>query len=173
MTWWLLLVLGGGGVLALVASQLGGAVIIGFLRTWLLPVLTFTIPLPVWAFLAAGGWLWFDRDSAVRTAVNKAVTQMVAGAQLEALQAQLIEERRIRQWSDSQAEEKARIADAEQSARVDLQTKLTLTDSRRKGLADELAELKAREAKRQQDSKGAIAPECAVDDFLFGRLRNK
>lgn len=47
-------------------------------------ILTFGITLPVWLFLAAGGWLYLDRGSAVRQAVDHAVTELVAGAELEA-----------------------------------------------------------------------------------------
>ncbi|RWE37474.1 hypothetical protein [Mesorhizobium sp.] len=127
------------------------------------PILTFRVSLPLWAFLVAGGWLYVDKHSAIRTAVDKAVTNMVAGAQIEALEAQLVEERRIRQWSASKADENARIADETQSDLVDMQNKLTLTDIKRKGLADDLAKLKARPAPAK----------CSVDDFLFDRLRNK
>lgn len=125
------------------------------------PILMFRIALPLWVFLAVAGWLYVDRTSAVRTAVDKAVTSLVAGAQLQALDAQLAEERRIRQWSAAKADENARIADETQSDLVDLQNQLTLTDIRRKGLADELAKLKTR------------TPSDHVDQFLFERLRNK
>lgn len=61
------------------------------------PILTFGITLPVWLFLVAGGWFWWDKTSAVRTAVNNAVTELVAGAEMDALKAKLAEEARRRQ----------------------------------------------------------------------------
>lgn len=64
----------------------------GFLR----PILVFGITLPLWAFLVAGAWLWLDRTSAIRQAVNEAVTELVAGAELTAANATIEEERRRR-----------------------------------------------------------------------------
>ncbi|MER8924328.1 hypothetical protein NKJ23_16125 [Mesorhizobium sp. M0184] len=127
------------------------------------PFLTFKLALPVWVFLVAGAWLWIDKTSAIRTAVNKYAAELIAGAQMDALNAQLIEERRIRAWSDRKAEEAGKLADAERAARVDLEIKLTLTDSKRKGLADELAEITAH----------PVSGDCTVDQFLLDRLRNK
>lgn len=127
------------------------------------PILVFGITLPVWAFLAAGIWLYFDKTSAIRQAVNKATTEMVAGAQLDALNAQLIEERRIRAWSDGKAEEAGRIAEDERTARVDLELQLAQTDAKKKESEDDLAALKAR----------PMPDGCVVDQFLLDRLHNK
>lgn len=127
------------------------------------PILVFGITLPVWVFLAAGIWLWFDKTSAVRAAVNKATAELVAGAQIEALNAQLVEERRIRAWSDGKAEEAAKIAADERAARVDLEQQLTQTDAQKKESDDELAALKAK----------AVSVGCTVDDGLLGGLRNR
>ena len=52
-------------------------------------VLTFCIPVPVIAIAAIAGWLWIDRTSAVRQAVDRATTEMVAGGQIAALKADL------------------------------------------------------------------------------------
>lgn len=158
--YWPFLVAAGAIVAFILLAPAGAAAV---LWNVVRPILMFRISLPLWVFLAAGGWLYIDKTSAVRAAVNKAVTNMVAGAQLQALEATLVEERRIRQWSDSKADDSARIADETQSDLVDMQNKLTLTDIKRKGLADDLAKLKARPAPAQ----------CGVDDFLFERLRNK
>lgn len=127
------------------------------------PALTFGITLPVWFFLAAGVWLYVDRGSAVRTAVNDAVAKLVAGAQIEALQTLVVEYQRINAWSDGKADEASRIADKERAARADLTEKLTITDEERKALADDL------EAVRSHSKNGR----CVVDQFLFDRLRNK
>lgn len=107
-------------------------------------LLTFGITLPVWIFLAAGVWLWWDKTSAVRQAVDKAVTEIVAGAQLDALNAELIEQRRLRAWSDGKADEASKIANDERVARLHLETTLTLTDVDKRKAEDELAVLQAR-----------------------------
>ncbi|RWP69558.1 hypothetical protein [Mesorhizobium sp.] len=130
---------------------------------FLRPFLVFRIALPVWVFLVIGAWLWIDKTSDIRTAVNTYAAELIAGAKLDALEAQLIEERRIRVWSDAKAAEASRIADAERAARVDLEITLTLTDTKRKGLADELAAIKAH----------PVSGNCTVDQFLLDRLRNK
>lgn len=127
------------------------------------PILVFGITLPVWVFLIGGAWLWFDRSSAVRAAVNKAVTEMVAGAQIDALNAQLVEERRIRAWSDGKADEAARIASDERTARVDLEQQLTQTDAEKKEMTNELEAIAARPA----------PDDCRVDQRLLDSLRNR
>ncbi|MER9851229.1 hypothetical protein NKJ55_28715 [Mesorhizobium sp. M0106] len=115
-----------------------------FLKKWVLPVLTFGLTLPVWFFLAVGIWLWWDKTSAVRLAIDKAVTELVAGAQIEALNAELVEQRRLRAWSDGKAEEAGKIANDERVARLHLETTLTLTDADKRKAEDELAVLQAR-----------------------------
>lgn len=139
------------------------AVIIAFLRKWVLPILTFTIALPVWVFLVAGAWLYFDKASAVRTAVDKAVTKLVAGAEIEALNAKLVEERRIRQWSDSKAAEASQIAESDRKALEELETHFALTaiDDRKK--KDDLVQIEAR----------PTPDGCRVDQFLLERMRNR
>ncbi|MGX7874445.1 hypothetical protein ACVDG5_018285 [Mesorhizobium sp. ORM6] len=137
--------------------------VVAFLRKWVLPLLTFTISLPLWVFLAAGGWLYFDKASAVRVAVDKAVTKLVAGAEIEALQAKLDSERRIREWSDSKAAEASQIAETERQARQELETNFALSaiDDRKK--KDDLVQIEAR----------PTPDGCRVDGFLLERLRNR
>ncbi|CDX19966.1 conserved hypothetical protein [Mesorhizobium sp. ORS 3359] len=121
-----------------------GAAIGLLLKNWVLPILTFGITLPVWFFLAAGGWLWWDRTSAVRLAVDKAVTELVAGAQIEALKAEAAEQRRMRAWSDGKADEANKLATKEREARVTLENQLTLTDADKRKAENELAVLQGR-----------------------------
>lgn len=121
-----------------------GAAIGLFLKTWVLPVLTFGITLPVWFFLAAGGWLWWDKTSSVRLAVDKAVTELVAGAQLEALKAEAAEQRRMRAWSDGKADQANQVAAKEREARLTLENQLTLTDADKRKAENELAVLQGR-----------------------------
>lgn len=127
------------------------------------PILSFGITLPLWLFLAAGVWLYVDKASAVRTAVSDAATKLVAGAQIEALQAQLLEERRVRAWEDGKADEARLVADKERAARTELATQLAITEDEKKGLADDLQAVRERESDN----------DCVVDQFLFDRLRNK
>lgn len=61
---------------------------LAFLRP-LLGILTFGLTIPVWLILAAGLWIHFDKGSAVRQAVDRAVTELVTGAELEAAQARV------------------------------------------------------------------------------------
>ncbi len=123
------------------------------------PILTFGVTLPVWAFLLIGGWLYLDKASTLR----KATANLVAGAQMDALNAQLVEERRLRIWAEGKAEESRRIADLERAARADLAIQLVLTDEERKGLADDITAIQTR----------AYLGDCTVDRDLLERLRNK
>lgn len=123
------------------------------------PILAFGITLPVWAFLVVGGWLYFDKASALR----KATANLVAGAQLDAANAQIAEERRLRIWAEGKAEESRRIADLERAARSELAIQLVLTDEERKGLADDITAIQTR----------AYLGDCTVDRDLLERLRNK
>lgn len=52
-------------------------------------VLWFSIPIPLIAIAGVYAWFVFDKHSAVRKAVDKAVTELVAGAQIATLEAQL------------------------------------------------------------------------------------
>ena len=54
-----------------------------------LTVLTFGLTLPVWFVLCVGLWVYIDKGSAVRLAVDRAVTELVTGAELEAAQARV------------------------------------------------------------------------------------
>lgn len=62
------------------AAQAGGVI---------LKVLTFGVTIPVGVILAFGLWVQFDKSSAVRKAVDRAVTELVTGAELEAAQARV------------------------------------------------------------------------------------
>lgn len=127
------------------------------------PILIFSIALPLWVFLVAGIWLYVDKTSAVRQAVNKATTQLVAGAEISALNAQLVEARRISAWSDTQAAAAARHAGEERDARADLESQLKLTAIEKKESVDDIAALKAL----------PVPVDCAVDRAFYDGLRNK
>lgn len=55
---------------------------------------TFTLPVPLFVIAFAVGWWHFDKTSAVRRAVNDALTEAVAGAEIAALNAKLTERER-------------------------------------------------------------------------------
>jgi hypothetical protein len=56
--------------------------------------LTISLPVPLFVIALALGWWQLDKTSAVRRAVDKAITEAVAGAQIAALEAQLAERNR-------------------------------------------------------------------------------
>lgn len=57
-------------------------------------VLAISLPVPLFVIALALGWWQLDKHSAVRHAVDKAITEAVAGAQIAALEAQLAERNR-------------------------------------------------------------------------------
>lgn len=57
-------------------------------------VARFTVPIPLIAIAAALIWTQIDKTSSVRRAVDKAMTQAVAGAQIASLEARLAERER-------------------------------------------------------------------------------
>lgn len=122
----------------------------------LLAILTFGITLPVWAFLAAGAWLALDRDSVVRMAVNEAVTNLVAGAELEAERARADALERInanlRGRATALALANSRFSQSLETAQTDLES-----------ANGQLAELLA----------NPVNGACAVDPDILGRLRSK
>ncbi len=117
-------------------------------------VLAFSVTLPVWAFLAAGAWLSLDKSSAVRQAVDSAVTELVAGAELEAARAETDALREIA------AETQRRLAAANLANALFAER---LAESRRteQELTDEIEDLLAH----------PVAGDCTVDGDLHRRLR--
>lgn len=57
-------------------------------------VLTLSLPVPLFVIALAVGWWQLDKHSAVRRAVDEALTEAVAGAKIAALEAQLAERNR-------------------------------------------------------------------------------
>ncbi len=119
-----------------------------------LRVLTFGITIPLWLILAAGGWAWLDKTSAVRQAVNKAVTQLVHSAELDAAKAREEALRKIIAEKDRQAER-------DRAAMARFSELLLAAEAQKETLNDELAELEARPA----------PDNCIVDGDLLERLR--
>lgn len=122
----------------------------------------FSIPVPIAAIAVIAIWLYFDKASDTRLAVDRAITDLVAGARIDALQATIDGQRRLKMYAEMNAAEAQRRAAAAEAATNDLHVRLTLADIENEGL---LNELEARPA----NPDGV----CVVDDALYGRLRNR
>jgi hypothetical protein len=113
-----------------------------------------SIPVPLAMIAAAWAWVALDKHSAVRRAVDRATTELVAGAQIRALEATIDAERRLRMFAEGKAS-------AAETANKAFHEKLILSELENEGLADELAALQSHPA-----------PDgCVVDRALLDRLR--
>lgn len=117
-------------------------------------VLTIMIPVPLALIVAAGLWVHFDKASAIRKAVDKAITELVAGAEIDALEAKLDAERALRVFAEGRAS-------ALGEANRHFEEQRIAAERENEGLSDELEELKA------------SAPGTSVDQPILDRLRNK
>ncbi len=121
------------------------------------------IPVPLVVILAALGWLHFDKASAVRTAVDEAVTELVAGARIAALEATVDGQKRLAMYAAMNAEEARLRAEIAEAALFELEAQLALSEEKRREFEDELAE-------REDDP---LPDGCRVDQRLLDRLRNR
>ncbi|EDQ33967.1 hypothetical protein HPDFL43_05920 [Hoeflea phototrophica DFL-43] len=128
-----------------------------------LRILGFTIPVPVTLILAALAWVQFDKSSAIRSAVNERVKEMVAGAEIEALEAQIAAQRQIAARSAEAAREAQRRLTVEATARTNLSMRLMAIQTENEILNDDLADLLSRPVDR----------DCAVDADVLGRLQSR
>lgn len=126
-------------------------------------LVTFVIPVPLIAILAALAWVHFDRSSAVRRAVDKAVTELVAGAKIAALESEIDGRRRLAMYAAANAEEARRRAETAEAAAIELETQLALSEEQREEFERELEE-------REDDP---LPDGCRVDQRLLDRLRNR
>ena len=126
-------------------------------------ILRLTIPLPVAVILAALAWAHFDKSSAIRSAVNDRVKEMVAGAEIAALEAQLAAQRDIAARLDEVSTEAQRRLSAAADAQLSLAMRLQAAEAKNGDLNDELDDLLSRPVDR----------DCAVDSDLIGRLRGR
>lgn len=69
-----------------------------------LAFVTYCLPVPLALIAAAWAWVAIDKHSAVRKAVDKAVTELVAGAQIATLEAQLEASERTAAFERGRAE---------------------------------------------------------------------
>lgn len=124
-------------------------------------VLGFSIQLPVWLILVALAWVQIDKTSDVRQAVNGRVTEIVAGAEIETLKAQVAAQREIAGRSADTAREARRRLAVEATARTNLAMRMVAIQTENEILNDDLADLLSRPVDR----------DCAVDADVLGRLR--
>jgi hypothetical protein len=124
-------------------------------------VLMFALPIPLFVIAAAGAWLWLNQESAVLHAVQVRVKEMVAGAEIAALEARLEAEEKISAARGQVAAEANRRLMVEIDARVNLSQRLAAIQTENEILNDDLADLLSR----------PVARDCAVDPDLLGRLR--
>ncbi|MCC2096917.1 MAG: hypothetical protein KDJ29_08490, partial [Hyphomicrobiales bacterium] len=115
-----------------------------------------SIPIPLGLILAAGLWLWIDRTSAIRQAVDSAVTDLVAGAELAAKDAKI-------EGLEKIAAARAAKAAALEAANRNLQASLKIADQAYQDSLHDLEEL----------ASAPPPPDCRVDPGLAGRLRNR
>lgn len=125
-----------------------------WLSRHILPILTFGITIPLWLILAAGLWLHLDKASSVRRAVDRAVSDLVHSAELDAAAAREEAMRKI-------MAERERLAERDRAALARFAEMMADAETERRNMLDEIAELEARPA---PDS-------CLVDGDLAERLR--
>lgn len=119
-----------------------------------LSVLFFSIPIPVALILAAWAWVAIDKSSAVRKAVNAAVSELVDGAELEAERARSAGLQKI-------LDERERQAEADREALRKFADHLATAEAENGSLADALALIENQ----------PVDPLCRVDRVLLDRLR--
>lgn len=115
-------------------------------------IASITIPLPIAVIVAIGVWWQVDKHSAVR----QAVTELVAGAELEAERAKVTSANLLR-------EEIERQRDTLATANKQFEADVEAAKAEQNAAEQELDELKKR----------PVNGKCAVDDDLLGRLRSR
>lgn len=125
--------------------------------------LTIVIPIPLFVLVLGGLWLWIDTGSRVRAAVDKAAKELVAGAEIDALEARLEGERRLRIYAEGARDEARRVKAEEEKARQEFSDKLVLSELQSEQDAKEIEDLRK---KPRPDG-------CIADDAYIGGLRNK
>ncbi len=119
-------------------------------------VATIMIPIPLALIVIAGLWWKIDTSSRIRNAVDKAVTELVAGAQIKALEATLDAERRLRMFAEGREA-------AAKAATEEFEEKLAQSELENQGLIDELTAIQAQPP----------PPDCIVSPELLDRLRKR
>lgn len=129
----------------------------------LLGLVKIVVPVPLVAILAGLAWVHLDKASAVRRAVDEAVTELVAGARIAALEAEIDGRKRLAAFVAANAEEARLRAETAEAALFELEAQLAASEQKRREFEDDLAE-------RKDDpgpDDGRVGPD------LLGRLRNR
>lgn len=124
-------------------------------------ILGLVIPVPLVVILAVLAWLHFDKASAVRRAVDDKVTELVAGARIASLTAQIAAQREIAARAADAAAEARRRASVALDAQLALAERMAALRAEKEGLDDDLADLLSRPVDRA----------CAVDADMARRMR--
>ncbi|RWI35439.1 hypothetical protein [Mesorhizobium sp.] len=118
------------------------------------PVLKFSIPIPVFALLLALAWWQFDKGSAVRQAVDRAVDKYTNITELAAANAEIKELRRQKMASDA--------------ANAWLQVQIAA-----RKVADAAADkIQEQENQKYEQAIKAAGRGCTLDDYDLDRMRN-
>lgn len=134
-----------------------------FAARYVLPLLAMGITIPLWVIMAVALWAHFDKGSAVRTAVDRAVTQLVAGAEIEAAKAIADAERRLRLVAEGAAAEARRRATAAEDANRSFAAALAATEADMENLSNDLDDLLSQ----------PVDERCTVSPDLLERMRNR
>ena len=119
-------------------------------------VLFFAIPVPVVILLAAWGWLTVDKYSSIRRAVDRALEELVSGAELAAARARAASLEKI-------LDQMARQAEADRAALNAFADQLSAAQTETGNLADALRVIENQ----------PVDPLCRVDRALLDRLRER
>lgn len=126
-------------------------------------VLSFVVPIPVFVILAIAGWLYVDHHSAIREAVNDRVREMVAGAEIAALEAKISAQQQIAARLAEAVREAERRQAVTAAARSNLAARLAAIQTENEILNDDMADLLSR----------PVPGDCSVDADLARRLRGR
>ena len=119
-------------------------------------LLFFAIPVPVALLLALWGWLTVDKYSSIRLAVDRALENLVNGAELDAARARAASLEMI-------LDHMARQAEADRDALAAFADQLAAAQSENGNLADALRVIENQ----------PVDPLCRVDRALLDRLRER
>lgn len=126
-------------------------------------VLTIGIIIPIWLILLVLGWSYIDKNWSVKRAVNKAVTELVAGAELKAAAATIENEKRLRTFAEGSLLEAKLRAEAAERANTKFQVELEEKEKENEELEKEL----------QTVADLPLSGECKPTPELLNSLRNK
>lgn len=126
-------------------------------------ILSIGIMIPIWLIILVLGWSYIDKNWAVKKAVNNALTELVAGAELRAAAATIENEKRLRTFAEGSLVEARRRAEAAEKANEKFQEELSEKESENEELAKEL----------EQVAAIPLSDECKPSPELLNSLRNK